>query len=195
MGEERAETQEIPMKEEIGKETYMDTQIPKESKPSDTQRKRRGEKESGSKKKAKARRKPLETSLTTDDVELIDTIVKDRLSEVWENEKKHMDLILDQIQEVKTVLKQLRIRAEKSSKDKPTKTKEGVLVGETMKITMRGSTNFIVTPEMLFIDEETKQNPMKNMDTLDLVLTKISTNALYKLQISVVQEIQSRERI
>jgi hypothetical protein len=64
-----------------------------------------------------------------------------------------------------------------------------------MKITTRGSTNFIVTPEMLFIDEEKKHNPMKEMDTLDLVLTKISTKALYKLQISVVQEIQFRERV
>jgi hypothetical protein len=153
-----------------------------------------GSKQSGSRKKAKAHKKPLETSLTTDDVELIATTVEDRLSEVWENAENHRASILEKIQEVKTALEQLRIRAEKSSKDKPTKTKEGVHVGETMQITVQGSTNFIITPEMLFIDEEETQRPLKEIETLDLAFPKIPTKALYKLQISVMQEIQSRER-
>jgi hypothetical protein len=63
----------------------MDTQMPEASEPSDAQKKRTGEKASGSRKKVKAHRKPMETSLTTDDVELIATTVEDRLSEVWEN--------------------------------------------------------------------------------------------------------------
>jgi hypothetical protein len=62
------------------------------------------------------------------------------------------------------------------------------------KSQVQGSTNFIITPEMLFIDEEATQKPLKEIETLDLALAKIPTKALYKLQISVVQEIQSRER-
>jgi hypothetical protein len=47
----------------------MDTQMPEASEPSDAQKKRTGEKASGSRKKAKAHKTPMQTSLTTDDVE------------------------------------------------------------------------------------------------------------------------------
>jgi NCAIR mutase (PurE)-related protein len=43
------------------------------------------------------------------------------------------------------------------------------------------------------MDEEAAQNPLKDIEALDLEFPKISKKALYKLQISVVQEIQSRE--
>jgi hypothetical protein len=42
---------------------------------------------------------------------------------------------------------------------------------------------------MLFIDEETTQNPLKDIETLDLALPNILTKALYKLQVNVVHEI------
>jgi hypothetical protein len=92
------------------------------------------------------------------------------------------------------MLDRLRIKVEHSSKYKPTKNKEGFLVGETMQITAQGSTNFIITPDIFFIDEEAPQRPLKEFMTLDLALFKIPTKVLYKLQISVVQEIQSRAR-
>jgi hypothetical protein len=47
---------------------------------------------------------------------------------------------------------------------------------------------------MFFIDEEIAQKLMKDVRTLDLVLPKIPTKALFKLQVSFTQEIQSRER-
>jgi hypothetical protein len=47
---------------------------------------------------------------------------------------------------------------------------------------------------MLFIHEETEQNPLKDIETLDLDFPKIPTKVLYKLQVSIVQEIQSRGR-
>jgi len=65
------------MEEKVGQETGMDTQIPEEYEPSNSQRKRTGEKESGPMKNAKAHKKPLKTSPTIDDVELIATIVED----------------------------------------------------------------------------------------------------------------------
>jgi hypothetical protein len=45
---------------------------------------------------------------------------------------------------------------------------------------------------MLQVDEATMQRPLKDIDHLDLALPKIPTKVLYKLQISVAQEIQSR---
>jgi hypothetical protein len=75
-----------------------------------------------------------------------------------------------------------------------TPAKEGALVGETVQITAQGSVNFWITPEMLFIDEETTQRPLKEIEMLDLAFPKIPTKALYKLQVSIAQEIQSRAR-
>jgi hypothetical protein len=63
-----------------------------------------------------------------------------------------------------------------------------------MEIMTQGRANFILTPEILFLDEETMQNTLKYIDTLDLTLPKIPTKALYKLHVSVTQEIQTRSR-
>jgi hypothetical protein len=58
----------------------MDRHMPKTSEPLYAQSNRIGEQASFSRKKAKAHRTPLHTSLKTDDVELVATTVKDRLS-------------------------------------------------------------------------------------------------------------------
>jgi hypothetical protein len=50
---------------------------------------------------------------------------------------------------------------------------------ETVKIIAQGSANFIITLEMLFIDEEETQKPMKKIETLDLALPNMSTKVLY----------------
>ena len=67
------------------------------SKPSYSQRQRPWDQASGTKKKAKAHRKPMETSLIADDVELIAMTVEDRLSEVWKNVENHRASILEQV--------------------------------------------------------------------------------------------------
>jgi len=59
--------------------------------------------------------------------------------------------------------------------------KEGVLVPETVQFAMQASTNFIIMPAMMFLDEETSQKTLKDIETLDVVLVKIPTKALYKL--------------
>jgi hypothetical protein len=121
--------------------------MPEASEPPEAQRKRTGEQPSGSRKKAKAHRKPMETSLMTDDVELIATTVEDRLSEVWENAENHRASILEKIQEVKTVLEQLKVKTEQQQQKTTMPVKEGVPVGETVQITVQGSVNFRITPE------------------------------------------------
>jgi hypothetical protein len=63
-----------------------------------------------------------------------------------------------------------------------------------VKITAQRSINFIITHEMLFMDEETTQSPLKYIEMLDLALPKIPTKMLYKLQLSIAHEIQSRAR-
>jgi hypothetical protein len=132
----------------------MDTNMLETYEPLNSQRKILMEQANGSRKKAKAHRTLPHTSLTTDDVELVATTVEDRLLEVWENVEKHRASIMEKAQEVKTVLEQFWIRVEKPQKDKPTKTREGIPAGETVQITVQGGANFIITPEMLFIDEE-----------------------------------------
>jgi hypothetical protein len=154
----RTETHDIPVEEEVRQETGVDTHMPETSEPTDAQKKRTREQESGSRKKEKAHRTPPHTSLTTDDVELVATTIEDRLSEAWENAKKHRDSIIEQVQEVKTALEQLKIRAEQRQKDTPVKTMEGMPAGETMQIIAQGSTNFMITPDMLYIDEEVTQS-------------------------------------
>jgi hypothetical protein len=47
---------------------------------------------------------------------------------------------------------------------------------------------------MLQVDEETTQKKLKDIDHLDLALPKVPMKALYKLQVSVAQEIQLRAR-
>jgi hypothetical protein len=99
----------------------------------------------------------MKTSLIAYDVELIITTVKYQLSKVWETVKNHRASILEKIQEVKTALEKLKIRAEKQQKDKPTQTRKGAHAEETVKMMAQGSVNFVITLEMLFFDEETTQ--------------------------------------
>jgi hypothetical protein len=54
-----------------------------------------------------------------------------------------------------------------------------------IQITVQESANFIITPSMLLIDEETTQKLMKDIKKLDLLMPKIPTKVLYKLQVSV----------
>jgi hypothetical protein len=72
--------------------------------------------------------------------------------------------------------------------------KEGALVGDTIQITLQGSIHFNITPEMLFVVEETTERPLKDIEMLDSTFPKNPTKALYKLKVSVSQEIQSRAR-
>jgi hypothetical protein len=64
------------VEEEFGQEIGMDKEMPEESEPTYAQKKRIGEKTSGSRNKEKAHRTPPHTSLTTDDVELLVTTIE-----------------------------------------------------------------------------------------------------------------------
>jgi len=46
------------------------------------------------------------------------------------------------------------------------------------------SERFIVTKDMLDIDEQTAQRPVKDLEHMELVMEKIPTKSLYELQAS-----------
>ena len=83
------------------------------------------------------------------------------------------------------MLEQLRIKVEKQQKKKLVAIRKETLVGETIQITVHGSANFIITIDMLFINEETTQKALKYIKTFDFLMPKIPTKALYKLQVRV----------
>jgi hypothetical protein len=56
------------------------------------------------------------------------------------------------------------------------------------------SLNFQVTSHVLHMDEAIAQTPLKDLAHVEFVMERIPTKALYKLQVSVAQEVQSRLR-
>ena len=56
-----------------------------------------------------------------------------------------------------------------------------MLEGKTVQIIVQGSTNFMITSDMLYIDEEVTQKPLKEIDTLDFEFPNIVMKELYKL--------------
>jgi hypothetical protein len=67
--------------------------------------------------------------------------------------------------------------------------KEGVSMPEIVSFPVQEITNFIITYAMMFLDEETTQKPLKDIEVLDVALVEIPTKEVYKLQVSVSQEI------
>jgi len=53
---------------------------------------------------------------------------------------------------------------------------------------------FIVIPNMLGMEEMIDKTPLKGLAQVELVLERIPTKALYKIQFNVVHEVQSRAR-
>jgi hypothetical protein len=77
---------------------------------------------------------------------------------------------------------------------KQTSQETSVPVQKTIHIIAMGSDRFCITQEMLEVDEETMQKKLKYIYHLEFSLPKVPTKLLYKIQINVMQEIQSRAR-
>jgi hypothetical protein len=131
-GEQGTGTQDILEFGETRTTTTGDIQRPTSPKPSTTQEKRPGEHTSAGRKKEKVHKPHSHISLTLDNVDLVVTTVKEKLTEVWENAEKQRDSIVNQVQEVKTTLGQLRIGASQAPKETPTWAKDVVLVPKTI---------------------------------------------------------------
>jgi hypothetical protein len=72
----------------------------------------------------------------------------------------------------------------------PTKNEE-----ETILITTSPSETFIFTKEMLQIYIDIAHKYVKDFEHMEMVLVRIPTKDLHKLQISVVHEVQSRSKM
>jgi hypothetical protein len=66
----------------------------------------------------------------------------------------------------------LRIKEEKQQKGEISASKRRSTYPRDTQITMQGSDNFIITLDMLFIDQETTQKPVKDFETLDLAVSQ-----------------------
>jgi hypothetical protein len=60
---------------------------------------------------------------------------------------------------------------------------------------VQGRDTFTVTQQMVRIDQETMQKPMGDIDHFEVVMAQIPTKALYRLQASIMQEVQSRAHV
>jgi hypothetical protein len=66
---------------------------------------------------------------------------------------------------------------------------------ETVQFVVQGRETFMVTCQMIRLDQETMQKPLGEVEQLEMVMAQIPTKALYGLQASVMQEVQSRARV
>jgi cysteinyl-tRNA synthetase len=64
----------------------------------------------------------------------------------------------------------------------------------TIQTMVMGNNIFYITQEMLQIDQGIMQKKLKDIEQLDLAMSKIPNKVLYKLQMSVAQEVKSRAR-
>ena len=56
---------------------------------------------------------------------------------------------------------------------------------DTIQTIAQANSNFPVTPNMLHMDEIVAQTPLKDLAQVELVLERIPTMSLYKIQVSV----------
>jgi hypothetical protein len=105
---------------------------------------------------------------------------------------------MKKLMEVKEVLESIQnnLTQQKGTKQQKVSAQQEPIYEEkeTVKTIIVGSTTFQIIQNMLQVDEDTMQKPLKDVEQLDLALSKIPTKALYKLQMSVAQEVQSRAR-
>jgi hypothetical protein len=116
----------------------------------------------------------------------------------FEEAKHQRGQIQDDLAGIKQVLKQISTERGTKSFFKGETTVAKRTMPQTKHIvhtTMQVSPTFRVTNDMLQMDETTAQTPLKYLAQVDMVLAKIPTKALYRLQVNVVQEVQSRARI
>ena len=65
----------------------------------------------------------------------------------------------------------------------------------TIQTMVMGNNIFYITQKMLQIDQGIMQKKLKDIEQLDLAMSKIPKKVLYKLHMSVAKEIQSRARM
>jgi uncharacterized coiled-coil DUF342 family protein len=146
----------------------------------------------------KVHRTPPEYTITEDDAEMIAQMVQDRTSEDFENVVHHRDRIQEELADMRQFLKQIgEVQAVDNnigtgSSTSQTGGEPEASERDTVHTIPQPSATFHITPSMLRMDEIVGKTPLKDLAQLQLVLSRIPSKALHKLQVSVTQEVQSR---
>jgi hypothetical protein len=129
---------------------------------------------------------------------MIATMVQDCLAEDFDHAAHHRDNLQKELEEIRQLLKTLRetkrTSISRGIEQSTTQTNERVDIEErdpTLPMP-HANTTVHIKPSMLRIDEIVAQIPLKDLDHIQLVLTRMSSRALHKLQVSVDHEMQSR---
>jgi hypothetical protein len=65
---------------------------------------------------------------------------------------------------------------------------------ESVQEILQPHVTFHINPSMLRIEEIVGQTPLKDLSQIQLLLTRIPSGALHRLQVSVNHEVESRAR-
>jgi hypothetical protein len=115
-----------------------------------------------------------------------------------ELQKCSREEIMEKLLEVHENIQQLRRQAgpqatmqQQERTQRPPMQKEGE---ETVQFIVQGRETFLVMRQMIIFDQETVQKPLEEVEQVEMIMAQIPTKALYGLQASVMQEVQSRAR-
>jgi hypothetical protein len=148
-------------------------------------------------KKSKAHKMPPEYTITEDDADLVAQMVQDRTMEDFEEAQCQRDRIQEELVDMRQLLEKIREtqRVGRGIESVPATSQAGAKAvsseQDMIQTIAQASSNFHVTPSMLCMDEIVGQTPLKYLAQIQLVMGWIPTKALYKLQVSVAQEVQS----
>jgi hypothetical protein len=152
----------------------------------------------GACKKSKAQRTSPDYTIIEDDGEMIARMVQDCLAEDFDHATHHRDKLQKELAEMGEFLKKFReaqIASHNRGIEPSTPQTEGRVQEEdrqTDKGILQPHTTFHINPSMLRMDEIVGQTPLKDLNQIQLVLTRIPSGALHRLQVSVNHEVQSR---
>jgi hypothetical protein len=160
---------EVKYGEATKKKTEVQTSTPT--------KKRMGTQEAEIRKKMKYHKNPPTITITEDDAELVADKVQDRGEDVVRATEAQREEIMEKLVEVHDILQRLQLNTvhhptmqqkEKTQEASVQKEKE-----ETVKTIVVSSDRFKVTQEMLEVDENTMQRPVKDVEHMELVLVNI----------------------
>jgi hypothetical protein len=138
--------------------------------------------------------------ITEDDGEMIARMVQDCLAEDFDHPAHHRDKLQKELAEMGQFLKkfeEVQIASSNRGIEPSTSQTEGRVKEEDRqsdKGILQPHVTFHINPSMLCMDEIVGQTPLKDLSQIQLVLTRIPSGALHRLQVSVNHEVQSRAR-
>ena len=135
--------------------------------------------------------------ITNDDEEMIARMVKDWIFEDFNHVAHHRDRIEHKLVDMRQLLKKIGEGHPASSRgiESSTPQIEGRVQEEERELVqaiLQPHVTFHINPSMLCMDEVVGQTPLKDLSQIQLVLTRIPSGALHKLQVSINHEVQSR---